>query len=306
MTAPHFELRPTRCAICGTEGNAAVLYPANLDQLVLDPALFSARRLPDRIHYRVVRCNSCGLVRSDPIADPSLLEQMYARADFSYSDELPNLRLTYGRYLAALSRYGARKGALLDIGCGNGFFLEEAMTHGYAAVQGIEPSATALAKAAPHVRSRIIPGVFRPGLFAAEQFDVICMFQVLDHIPDPGVALRECFRIMTPGGLVLCLSHNVESLSARLLGERSPIIDIEHTALYSPRTASRIFGMYGFNISRLSTVWNRYSLCYLASLLPLPTPPKRLILALLKGTSVGRISLTLPLGNLYLVAQKPA
>src|SRR2546423_1956344 len=131
-------LAPTRCAICGTEGNAAEIYPANFDFGSLNPDVFSARRLPDRIHYRLVKCRACGLVRSDPIASSELLGQLYAQSTFTYRDEVPDLRRTYGRYLAKLEPYGAGKEALLEIGCGNGFFLEEALSQGYQSVHGVE------------------------------------------------------------------------------------------------------------------------------------------------------------------------
>ena len=118
------ELRNTRCAICGTEGNARELYPANFDLQALNPAVFSARRLPDRVHYRLMKCNACGLVRSDPVAPPELLAQLYHQSTFTYTDEVADLKRTYGRYLARLDSCGARKDALLEIGCGNGFFLQ--------------------------------------------------------------------------------------------------------------------------------------------------------------------------------------
>src|SRR5438093_1306535 len=106
---PAVDLRTTRCAICGTEGNATELYPANFDPQALNPAVFSARRLPDRIHYRMVKCNVCGLVRSDPMADASLLEQLYHQSTFTYGDEVADLQRTYGRYLTRLDRFQARK-----------------------------------------------------------------------------------------------------------------------------------------------------------------------------------------------------
>ena len=46
--------------------------------------------------------------------------------------------------------------------------------------------------------------------------------------------------------MILCLNHNVESVSAHIMGERSPIIDIEHTYLYGPTTMRRIFQAGGF------------------------------------------------------------
>src|SRR5271170_5057215 len=106
---PAADLQRTRCAICGSEGNAAELYPANFEVEALNPEVFSARRLPDRVHYRLVKCNSCGLVRSDPVADPSLLERLYHASTFTYNEEVADLKRTYGRYLARLDHLGARK-----------------------------------------------------------------------------------------------------------------------------------------------------------------------------------------------------
>lgn len=299
-------LHPTRCAVCDTEGNATEVYPARLDTGAFNPAVFSARRTPDRIHYRIVRCNACGLVRSDPVADSGLLARLYAESAFGYADEVVNLRRTYGRYLARLGRYGARKGALLEVGCGNGFFLEEALAQGYATARGVEPSAEAVAGASAGVRKGILCDAFRAGLFPPEAFDVICLFQVFDHLPDPGGALDECLRLLRPGGLMLCIHHNIEAFSARLLRERSPIVDVEHTYLYSPATVSRLFEGRGFLVRQAGPAFNRYSLHYLTRLAPLPARLKGRVLAALKQAPVGLVGLWAPLGNMYLIAQRPA
>jgi SAM-dependent methyltransferase len=299
------ELRKTRCAICGTEGNASVLYPANFDPEALNPAVFSARRLPDRVHYRLVKCKTCGLVRSDPIADPALLAQLYHESTFTYTDEVADLKRTYGRYLAELDKYEARRDTLLEIGCGNGFFLQQALAQGYRSVRGVEPSRAAVNQAAPEVRGSIVCDLMRPALFPPAAVDVICLFQVFDHVPDPGVLLDACFAALRPGGLVLSINHNIRAVSARLLGERSPIVDIEHTYLYSPATMARIFGAHGFGIRGAGSVRNHYALRYLFRLLPLPAGPKRAALAWLQRHAIGALRLWVPLGNLYLVAQKP-
>jgi SAM-dependent methyltransferase len=299
------ELRNTRCAICGMEGNATELYPAKINPEVFTPAVFSARRLPDRLHYRLVKCRTCGLVRSDPVAPPELLAQLYHQSTLTYPEEVADLKRTYGRYLAKLDSYGGRKDALLEIGCGDGFFLEQALDQGYHSVRGIEPSRAAVRQAVPEVRGSIVCDLMRPGLFGPAEFDAICLFQVFDHVPDPGNLLDACFTVLRPGGLVLSLNHNVTAVSARLLGERSPIIDIEHTYLYSPITMRRIFAAHGFRIRKVGSVRNRYSLRYLFRLLPLPAGPKRAALDWLERHSIGGLRLWVPLGNLYLVAQKP-
>jgi len=294
---------PTRCAICATEGNADELYPARLGEGALSREVFSARRLPDRLHYRVVRCRSCGLVRSDPIADPAEIARLYEGSRVTYGDEIANLRRTYGRFLSTLDRLGARRGALLDIGCGSGFFLEEALARGYAEVAGVEPSDEAREKAAPSVRRSIEGGMMRPGLFAAGRFDAICLFQVLDHVVDPAGLLDECRRIARPGGLLLCVSHDVGAPSARLMGERSPIVDVEHTFLYSRATVARLLRSRGFEPVSAGAAVNTYSLGYLVRLVPLPGALKRAAVGALDRTPLGRLSLTLPLGNFCVVAR---
>jgi SAM-dependent methyltransferase len=295
------ELHPTRCPICDTEGNATQIYPANFDPQSFTPAVFSARRLPDRLHYRMVRCNTCGLVRSDPVAAAQALARLYAHSSFGYGEEVANIRRTYGRYL---SRLKGGKGALLEVGCGNGFFLEEALDQGYAEVWGVEPSQAAVARAGPRVRRHIHCDVLRPGLFAPGYFDKICMFQVFDHLPDPGALLPECRRLLKPAGRLLLLNHDVSALSARLLGERSPIVDLEHTCLYDAATLGHLVERFGFQVERAGMVFNSYSLCYLARLLPLPAGVKRRLLDLLRGRAVGRLCLRVPLGNLWLVARR--
>jgi len=299
------EMVPTDCAICHSPGNAREIYPPNFDAGAFNAGVFSARRLPDRIHYRIVRCTACGLVRSDPVADPETLASLYARSTFEYGCEVAGLRQTYGRYLSKLDALVPARDALLEIGCGNGFFLEEALDRGYRSVRGVEPSHEAVSRAADRVRPHIVCSTMRPGIFDPETFDTVCLFQVFDHISDPNALLDECLRILKPSGVLLILNHNVASVSAQLLGERSPIIDIEHTYLYSRPTLARLLEAHGFGIVAGGPVANTYSLKYLVRLVPLPSPIKHVLLGLFERGVPGSIRLTVPLGNLFLAGRKP-
>lgn len=281
------------------------LYPASVTLSDLTPGVFSARRLPDRIHYRMVRCLECGLVRSDPVIESDRLRELYVESSFDYGSEVDDLRSTYGRYLEKLRRRGGEQHAILEVGCGNGFFLEEALGHGYETVSGVEPSTAAVASAGPRVRPNIVCDVMRPGLLPDAAFDAVCLFQTFDHLPDPGAVLDASMQALRPGGLLLCLNHDVQAISARLLGERSPIIDVEHTYLYSPETMARIFTMHGYRIVEQGRVYNTTSLSYLIHLLPLPLRAKRTLTRVVRAARLERIRLRLPLGNLYLIAEKP-
>jgi SAM-dependent methyltransferase len=298
-------LHPTRCAICGTEGNADELWPASLSPEAFTAEVFSARRLPDRLHYRMVRCRTCGLVRSDPVLDEETLARLYEASTFDYAEELEGLRATYGRALGELEAVLPAPRGLLDIGCGNGFVLEVARERGWDAITGVEPSADAIAKAAPGIGPRIVQDVMRPGLFEPESFDAITLFQVLDHIPEPLELLRECLRVLRPGGAILAFNHDVEAWSARLLRSRSPIVDVEHTYLYSNDTMTRLFSAAGFEAIDVGPVRNTYSLAYLLHLVPLPDGAKQRLLERTRTSQVAQRRLTVPLGNQRLIARRP-
>ena len=279
------------------------LYPPTYDESSFTDSVFSARRLPDSIHYRLVRCRKCGLVRSDPAADQASLSELYVRSSFDYGPEVPNLRRTYGRYLAR-ARARARGRSLLEIGCGNGFMLEEALAQGYEEVRGVEPSLKAIEAAAPAVKARIVADIMRPGLFEQGEFDTVCLFQVFDHLPEPGAFLDEVRAVMSHGGVLLCFNHNVGAASSRMLGEKSPIVDIEHCYLYSPLTMKVILEKHGFDVVDVGAATNTLSVRHLLHLLPAPKAMKQALLAAADRTGAGRLKLRLPLGNLYAIGVK--
>jgi len=304
---PNVTLNPTTCAICGSTDNEIELYPANFSALDFNPGIFSARRIPDKIHYRIVRCRTCGLVRSDPIIDLETLTNLYAQSIQTYDDEVLNLMNSYVRYLDKAVRClsdAPIKEHLLEIGCGSGFFLEKALEYGFKKVSGVEPSLQAVDKSTPRVKSYITCDIVHPGLLPADQFDLICMFQVFDHIDAPGMLLDECMRALKPDGGILLLNHDVSSLSARLMGESSPIIDIEHTYLYDQTTIRKIVTQHGFKVKVVGPATNNISLRYLFHLLPLPKNIKMSLLSNLQKNPLGKITFPIQLGNLYLVAQK--
>lgn len=297
-------LNPTRCAICGTLGAATELFPSTISPDAFDARHFSARRLPDRVHYRMVRCNKCGLVRSDPAADPASVASLYERSTFDYEAEVTNLRRTYAHYLGRLERHGLDRDGFVEIGCGNGFFLEEVLSRVYKNVKGVEPSREAIKVASETVRGLIVNDILRPGLMPQHSVAVACMFQVFDHLPDPGAALDELHRVIRPGGLALFLNHDAASWSARILGERSPIVDVEHFYLYSRETLAKLLQAHGFEVVESGSVWNEYTAGYMARLLPLPRALKSAVLRFLAWTRLGSPRVRLPLGNLYVVGKR--
>lgn len=266
-----------KCPVCSGSGHQ-VIYPSTVNfGKDLNIKIFSARRLPDRIHGTIIKCNRCGLVRTYEVIDDGKLSKLYANSSFTYKNLTDNLRISYGRILREAQKYLARKKNFLEIGCGNGFMLEEAKKIGFERVRGIEPSRDAIARAGKFVRSFIRQDVLRTGVFPKNSFDLIAAFQVFDHIPDPNLFLETCLTLLRPNGILVLMNHDVESLSAKVLGERSPIIDIEHTYLYSQKTIGSILKKNGFKVRKIYSPPAVFSIRYFLRLLPLPKIIKKVI-----------------------------
>ena len=297
-------MRKQECAIC-EQDKYTVLYPANFSEKQLTAKTFSARRMPDRIHYQIVRCNRCGLIYSNPILELAKINDLYKQSKYTYKEHEENLIDTYGYYLKTLVTSVSKKNNLLEIGCGNGVFLNYAKKTGFKHVYGIEPGSETVKQAFPRVKKWIINDIFEPRQFKPETFDVICCFQVLDHIPNPNAFLQECFKILKLGGMMLCINHDVRAPLVKLLGERSPIIDIEHTYLFDKKTLPRIFQKHHFEVDKLFAVANIYPLKYWMMMLPLHSRLKQAIFSVLNNTGLGNLRLKLKAGNIGIVAVKP-
>jgi len=294
-------MRHTLCAICDTDQWDRPLYHEALGDGAFTSDRFSARRMPDRVHYRMVRCGDCGLVRSDPVLDEAELAQLYAASRLTYQHETGFAGETYAHYLGELLPLAPAKERLLEIGCGSGFFLERALDMGFAEVTGVEPSRDAVEAASPRVRDRIRIDSFRGWLFPESSFDIVCGFQVFDHLANPNEILAACRRILRPGGIILLIHHDAGAWTHRWLGERSPIIDVEHIYLYDRRTMARLLGKNGFEVKRVFPVRNRYPIYYWASMAPLPAGVKRWLIPKLRGAQLGRAPVAWHAGNLGIV-----
>lgn len=296
------KLKKVACPICGNDKNFEILYQKNFKLSDLNVKIFSARRLPDKIHYRLVKCSKCGLVRSNPVTDIKQLSKLYEKSLMTYDLEINNLVLTYIDSVKPILNKLPKDAKILEIGCGNGFVLETIHNLGYKNVYGIEPSVDAVNKSNSKIRKNIKIDILKPDLFPKNSFDFIFFFQTFDHIPTPNQFLKECYKLLKPNGYILSFNHNIDSLSSKLLKEKSPIIDIEHTFLYSPKTIQKIFEKNKFIVQKIYSPCNTLSLKHLLWLFPLPKRIKQTVIN--SNSNILNKKIKIQLGNLCLVAQK--
>jgi len=294
----------TKCPICESLGNAVPVYPSNVDETSFSTEVFSARRLPDRRHYQWVRCKSCTLLRSDPVLDVDL-EKLYVESTFDYSTEIDGLKKTYLKLVNKALKGKSFKKSIFEVGGGNGFFLEAAKDSHFAQVTGVEPSTEAINAARADIKPHMIASMMKDGVLKENSFEVGAMFHTLDHLSDPVTTLNDCLRALEPGGVFVVAIHNERSWSARLMGERSPIIDVEHTHLYTLKSGEALFKKIGFTDVRSGAYNNHYSLAYILHLIPISRTFRKRILESFIGSVLSKIKVVLPLGNMWVAGAKP-
>ncbi len=293
----------TECLFCRQAADK-ILYPQRLTPESLTGYGFSARRLRRREHYRIVTCESCGLVRSDPILDDASLARLYAQSTFLFSEEVAYAAQTYADLLLELrTKFAGHRPirGLVEFGCSTGFFLEQALDMGVTEVLGFEPSRDCLSHAGKRVRPHILNDNFRPDLLGGHIFDLACAFHVLDHLPRPGETLRDMASLVNPGGFLLLVCHNVQAWTAKLLGDHSPIFDLEHIYLFSRDTLVRLVEQTGLTVLHCGSLTNRYPLGYWLRMAPGAGKLARLL-----PSSLRQLPVHLAAGNLYLIARKAA
>ena len=178
--------------------------------------------------FRVVRCCHCDLVFVGNPPDQGFLTKHYS-FETGYHEELKSNPASIAfhdaearRNLALLSRY-RKGGTLLDIGCSTGLFLAKARAAGWV-VHGNEYSADSAQVARATHGLDVVSGTLQTNSFATTSFDVVTLWDVLEHIPDPQATLRLAATLLKPGGLLIVKTPNVDGLYPRWSLKASPYV----------------------------------------------------------------------------------
>jgi SAM-dependent methyltransferase len=206
-------------------------------------------------------------------------------------------------YASIITSLPAMRGRALDIGAGDGAFVQKLLEAGFREVIGVEPSSAPIAAASSEVRPFLRQELFSADAFDEGSFDLVTCFQTIEHVYNPQELLDGMTRVLRPGGYALLVMHDQASLSARLLGMRSPIYDIEHLQLFSEAPARFLMSRFKYEDVRVMPIVNRYPIRYWARLSPVPGPFKQMISSLLRG-KLGDTVVALRAGNLAVIGRK--
>ena len=165
--------------------------------------------------HNIFKCNRCGYIFDNPRPAFDEIINFYSGEDQynSWLKEEKGRDILWQRRLKMVKNL-KNTGALLDIGAGIGQFLFFA-GHDFE-VQGTEISKTAIKTAKEKYNLNLIKGEIEDIDFGDRRFDVITLFHILEHVPDPSSVIERCYELLSDKGvLIIAVPNEINSLIKR-------------------------------------------------------------------------------------------
>jgi 2-polyprenyl-3-methyl-5-hydroxy-6-metoxy-1,4-benzoquinol methylase len=215
---------------------------------------FHARDYISNQDFEVTRCPQCGLAQT-------IVKRQITLDSKHYPDDYYGKEKRYGAFSSKIVNYLARRrvnylgllpsaGSVLDIGCGQGWFLKQFKNQGWETL-GIEVSDIAAFHARDQLGLKIIVGENATSTVNSDQYDVIGLWHVLEHLENPAIQLKEIHRLLKSNGKVLIGVPNFGSTEARLGKDGWFHLDVpRHLYHFNERSLSSILKEQGFKITK--------------------------------------------------------
>ncbi|MCX6794203.1 MAG: class I SAM-dependent methyltransferase [Candidatus Gottesmanbacteria bacterium] len=206
--------------------------------------------------YTIYRCETCGLGKTDLKKPYELFVAEYYTKGYFTGDPVKSAFINYKddkrftvknmkQFLARVKKYKS-KGTLLDVGCALGFFVELALQAGFDAY-GVDPSSYAVGEAKKLVGGgRIKTGTIEAVEYPEKSFDVITLFDVFEHLDDPGSDIEKLSKFLKDDGIIVIATGDTESVMAKVLKRRWTFyIPPQHLFFFNKTTLTALLGQYG-------------------------------------------------------------
>lgn len=258
-------LEHVACNLCGADDPETVYearyHPGQPRDLVRTFRASGDELLIDRL----VRCRRCGLEYVNPRPAAGDIVDAYSQGDDpAYVSQVDARQRTFDAALARIEEMQPGKGRLLDVGTAAGAFLAAARARGWEA-EGCEPNRWMAAWGARQYGVVIRPGELFDHDYPRESFDVVTLWDVIEHTPDPTRVVRRIGELLKPGGLVIINYPDRGSWIARLMGRRWPFLSSVHLYYFKRHTLARLLEGQGFEIGQLRPHFQWLELDYLLS-----------------------------------------
>ncbi|MBU2530377.1 MAG: class I SAM-dependent methyltransferase, partial [Elusimicrobia bacterium] len=257
------ELDNLPCNLCGADNFKIIFNRPYNAEISNDLSIFVATTDEFNNYGRVVKCKNCGLVYTNPRPPKPLLEEGYTTGkDECYLSESSSRSINAHLSLNTIKRF-VGGGKLLEIGSSVGYFLNAARLD--FDITGFEPSKWACDIAKKRFKLDIFNSPFKTEYLPSENFDVISMVDVIEHLTDPKDTLKKMSGIIKPGGLLYIVTPDINGLTAKILRSYWWGLRPSHICYFTPKTLGKMLKELGFKVVLKKSYGRIFSLNYWAS-----------------------------------------
>jgi len=205
--------------------------------------------------FKIVQCNGCSFAFTNPIPDEDEILKYYKSENYiSHSDTKKGLmnmayhqvrKITLKEKLNLINEL-SRKGTLLDIGCGTGYFLNTCRENGWV-IEGTEPDPDARKIAEAQTKSQISESIFSKTNDAS--YDIITMWHVLEHVHKLNENMERVTRLLKKDGKLIIAVPNCKSYDAQVYKEHWAAYDVpRHLYHFTANTMDKFLQKHNFRI----------------------------------------------------------
>ncbi|MBU0461267.1 MAG: class I SAM-dependent methyltransferase [Nanoarchaeota archaeon] len=255
-------LEKVKCNLCGSD-DYKIVYKAKYDREKDVDLKQKFRSSGDEtLIDQVVKCRNCGLIYVNPRLKSSLIVEGYSEgSDETFVSQAKGRELTFAKCLKLIEKY-KKKGKILDIGTAGGSFLYVAKKAGWD-VYGCEPNKWLCDWGKKHYSIDIKPGTVFDQKYPSNHFDVVTLWDVLEHVPDPKSVLEECQRILKKGGILVVNYPDIGSWLAKVMRSKWIFLLSVHLFYFTPKTIRKILDKTGFDTVKIRPHFQKLALGYL-------------------------------------------
>ena len=251
---------PVHCPVCdGTEASVVFTPTVQID----DPTrLFGAASgLPGT--QTIVRCQNCSMIYENPRFPEEAIIAGYSSSNDAGHDSQHAMRVnSFHTALEKIAPHLPARGAkVLDVGTAGGAFLEAAKRFGYDAT-GLEPSRY-LVDCCKERGLDAVQGTIDDFKAADGTYDLITLWDVIEHLARPKDALRRIHQLLKPGGVLLINYPDIGTWQAKLAGRRFWWLLSVHLSYFAPPTIREICRRAGFSVFYIRPYWQTLKFGYL-------------------------------------------
>lgn len=297
------------CPLCGSSRFQVIRksgYPAGVTAEELSQAYSASSH--QELMDQVVECSDCQMQYVNPRVNPEVLIGSYAAAeDPTFVEQNPDRIRTFSRMLKqAFGELGETSGngrRILDVGCAGGAFLVAARDFGFKPV-GVEPSRWLADYGRRTYNIDVRDGILEPGVFPEQSFDVITIWDVIEHVPDPHSVLTLIHSLLKPNGILLLSTPDVDSAPAKLMGSKWPFWLSVHLHYFTRATITKQLEKGGFHVHSIHRLWQTLPLAYVLRRAGHYFSPFHAVAALTDGIGIGKSGCSYYMGQAWVIARK--